>query len=332
LRPSETTAGPPARPGPTVSVVICSYADWRWADLARACASVGAQLTAGDELIVVVDHNATLLARATAEFPGAHVLANQGRQGLSDARNTGVEAARGDVVAFLDDDAAARPGWLDGMRDAFRDAAVAVAGTWVEPRWEGGRAPSWFPAEFGWVVGCSYRGLPEVRTTVRNPIGASMAVRRAVFAEVGGFSDAIGRVGTKPVGAEETEFCIRVTAQDSSRLVLFDPYAAVDHYVPAARQTVRYFVSRCYHEGRSKRIVALLQGTGAGLSSERTYARVTLPAAVVRGVREAPRRPAGLLRAAMVLIGLGSTVLGYGVESARRGAVRPPAVPVTTAP
>jgi GT2 family glycosyltransferase len=323
LRPSSTD--------PTVSVVICSYADWRWADLARARASVAAQLATGDELIVVVDHNASLLARASAEFAGAHVIANAGKQGLSDARNTGVEAARGDVVAFLDDDAAARPGWLDGLRDAFRDDAVAVAGTWVEPRWEGGRKPSWFPAEFGWVVGCSYVGLPKIKTTVRNPIGASMAVRRAVFAEVGGFSDAIGRVGTKPVGCEETEFCIRVTAGDSGRQVLFDPDVAVDHYVPAARQTVGYFLSRCYHEGRSKRIVALLQGTDAGLSSERTYARVTLPAAVLRGLAEAPRRPAGLLRAAMVVAGLGSTVLGYGVESLRRGAVQRGSVPVTTA-
>jgi glucosyl-dolichyl phosphate glucuronosyltransferase len=322
MRPSSTD--------PTVSVVICSYADWRWADLARARASVAAQLTPGDELIVVVDHNASLLARAAAEFAGAHVIANAGKQGLSDARNTGVEAARGDVVAFLDDDAAARPGWLEGLRDAFRDDAVAVAGTWVEPRWEGGRRPEWFPAEFGWVVGCSYVGLPKIKTTVRNPIGASMAVRRAVFAEVGGFSDAIGRVGTKPVGCEETEFCIRVTARDSGRIVLFDPDAAVDHYVPAARQTVRYFVSRCYHEGRSKRIVALLQGTDAGLSSERTYARVTLPAAVLRGLAESPRRPAGLLRAAMVVVGLGSTVLGYGVESLRRGAVQRSAVRVTT--
>ncbi|MGX6605275.1 glycosyltransferase family 2 protein [Micromonosporaceae bacterium Da 78-11] len=314
--------------GPSVSVVICSYADWRWADLSRACTSVLAQLTAGDELVVVVDHNDALLARATAEFGAATVLPNQGKQGLSDARNTGVETARGDVVAFLDDDAVARPGWLESYRTAFRDGAVAVAGTWVEPNWEGGSAPGWFPAEFGWVVGCSYRGLPETKTTVRNPIGASMAVRRAVFAEVGGFSDVIGRVGTKPVGCEETEFCIRVSAQNNGQIVLFDPDAAVDHYVPAARQTVRYFVSRCYHEGRSKRIVSLLQGTGAGLSSERRYVKVTLPSAVLRGVLESPRRPAGLLRAGMVVLGLTSTVFGYAVESVQRGAVQRGPVPV----
>jgi glucosyl-dolichyl phosphate glucuronosyltransferase len=302
----------------TISVVICSYADWRWREFREACASVRAQLAEGDELVVVVDHNDRLLAEARADLPWARVAANEGRQGLSDARNTGVRLSRGDVVAFLDDDAAARPGWLAGLRESFEESEVAVVGTAVWPRWEGGRPPRWFPAEFGWVIGCSYRGLPEVKATVRNPIGASMAVRRAVFAQVGTFSKAIGRVGTTPVGCEETEFCIRVAA-GGGRQVIFNPRYAVDHSVPAARQTARYFVRRCYHEGRSKRIVSLLQGTGAGLASERRYVRVTLPAAVFRNVAGAGRRPAGLLRAVAILLGLTSTVLGYAVESTRRG-------------
>jgi glucosyl-dolichyl phosphate glucuronosyltransferase len=311
----------PSAPGCSISVVICSYADGRWAEFQQACASVRAQLAPGDALVVVIDHNDALLARARAELSWARVAGNEGKRGLSDARNTGVRLSRGDVVAFLDDDAVARPGWLAGLRESFENSDVAVAGTAVQPRWEGGRAPRWFPAEFGWVVGCSYRGLPEVKTAVRNPIGASMAVRRTVFSQVGGFSGAIGRVGTTPVGCEETEFCIRVAAQGSGHQVIFDPMAVVDHNVPAVRQTMRYFVRRCFHEGRSKRIVSLLQGTRAGLASERHYVRVTLPSAVFTGVAEAPRKPAGLLRAAVVLIGLGSTVLGYAVESLQRGTV-----------
>ncbi|WP_433374049.1 glycosyltransferase family 2 protein [Actinoplanes sp. CA-142083] len=305
----------------SISVVICSYADWRWGDLRRACASVEAQLGERDELILVIDHNDALLERARTEFPRARVVANGGRQGLSDARNTGVETARGDVVGFLDDDAVAAPGWMAGLREAFASDDVAVAGTAVRPNWEGGQSPRWFPDEFGWVVGCSYRGLPEVKSAVRNPIGASMAVRRSVFTQVGGFSDAIGRVGAKPVGCEETEFCIRVAAHDANNKVVFDPLTAVDHYVPAARQTMSYFLSRCYHEGRSKRIVSLLQGAGAALSTERRYVRVTLPSAVLKGVAGAARRPEGLLQAGVVLIGLGSTVAGYVVESFRRGPV-----------
>ena len=304
---------------PSISVVICSYTDRRWDDFRRACASVERQLLDGDELVVVIDHNDALLARARASLSRARVVANGGKQGLSDARNTGVATATWDVVAFLDDDAAARAGWLAGLRTTFTSAEVAVAGTAVVADWEGGHPPRWFPAEFGWVVGCSYRGQPETKATVRNPIGASMAVRRSVFGAVGGFSDAIGRVGATPVGCEETEFCIRVSAHDSAAKVVLDPTTAVDHHVPAARQTVGYFVRRCYHEGRSKRIVSMLRGTAAGLSAERTYVRETLPAAVARGVSGAVRDPDGLVRAGVVMLGLGSTVLGYAVESVRRG-------------
>jgi hypothetical protein len=82
-----------------------------------------------------------------------------------------------------------------------------------------------------------------------------------------------------------------------------------------------YFLSRCYHEGRSKRIVSLLQGARAALSAERRYVRVTLPSAVLRGATGAARHPEGLLRAGVVLVGLGSTVAGYVVESFRRGPV-----------
>src|SRR3954462_9623189 len=123
---------------PSISVVICSYTDRRWDDFRRACASVERQLLDGDELLVVIDDRDALLARARAEIPRARVVANGGKQGLSDAHNTGVAAATGDVVAFLDDDAAARPGWLAGLRATFAGADVAVAGTAVVARRGGG--------------------------------------------------------------------------------------------------------------------------------------------------------------------------------------------------
>ena len=79
------------------------------------------------------------------------------------------------------------------------------------PRWPE-RRPRWLPPEFDWVVGCSYRGLPETVSVVRNPIGASMSLRTSLALEAGGFDDAVGRVGTSPRGCEETELAIRLTA------------------------------------------------------------------------------------------------------------------------
>ncbi|HET9518227.1 MAG TPA: glycosyltransferase family 2 protein, partial [Actinoplanes sp.] len=305
----------------TISVVICAYTLDRWSVLCEACESVRAQLREHDELILIIDHNDELLARAREALTGILVVPNADTRGLSGARNTGVEVGKGRIVAFLDDDATARPGWLESVRAGFTTASTAVVGTRVEPRWEGDRKPRWFPAEFGWVVGCSYRGQPTTRSAVRNPIGASMAIRRTAFAVAGTFSQVVGRVGALPVGCEETEFCIRLAHRQPEAQVVFHPETAVDHLVPRQRQTVRYFLSRCFHEGRSKRAVARLSGAGAALSSERAYVRVTLPAAVLRGISPTTlrREPAAFLQAIAVVAGLTATVAGYVSAARPRG-------------
>ena len=310
LAPEEKSHTSDGTGAPAISVVVCTYHERRFDELRAACASVAAQLAAQDELIVVVDHNPELLARVVREVPGVHAVASAGPRGLSGARNTGVRLSHCPIVAFLDDDATAADGWLDRVRTGFADPVVQVVGTEVAPRWAGGRPPAWFPAEFGWVVGCGYRGLPTEPAPVRNPIGASMAIRRAAFAEVGGFSEVVGRIGALPVGCEETEFCIRL-ARRHPRAVVFDPRTRVDHLVPADRQRLRYFLSRCYHEGRSKRAVAAMTGAGDALAAERRYVRVVLPLGVARGLAGALREPSGLLRAGAILTGLTVTVLGY---------------------
>ena len=304
-----------------MTVVVCTYSDRRWAELAAATTAVAAQLEPQDELVVVVDHNPGLLERARAELPG-RVVPNRHGRGLSGARNTGVDEATGTVVAFLDDDALPPPGWVGSWRAALADERVVGVGGAVEPAWEGGTAPRWFPLEFGWVVGCDYVGLPPGGSVIRNPIGASMALRRSALAGVGGFSELVGRVGTLPVGCEETELGIRLAAADPGARIVRDAGAPVRHLVPAERQRVRYFLSRCYHEGRSKRILSSLVGTDSGLASERRYVTRVLPLGVLRHLAAAARGDVyGLHRAALVVAGLLTTGLGYlSVRPAPNGA------------
>jgi glycosyltransferase involved in cell wall biosynthesis len=302
----------PLPAAPSVSVVICTYTALRWTNLVAGVHAVVAQLRPDDELLVVVDHAPEVHARAVAELTGCRVLANSHGRGLSGARNTGVDAAHGEAVAFLDDDALPGPGWLSSLRRGFADPAVTGVAGAVEPDWEGGRAPRWFPSEFGWVVGCDYTGLPGNGAEVRNPIGASMALRRAAIVSVGGFSELVGRVGALPVGCEETELSIRLAQADPGVRMLRDTSGSVAHLVPAERQRLRYFVSRCYHEGRSKAVLAGLVGTQQGLASERSYATRTLPLGVLRHAAAVARGDlAGLVRAAVIVLGLGATAAGY---------------------
>jgi glycosyltransferase involved in cell wall biosynthesis len=300
-----------------VSVVICTYTAHRWDDFTAAADQVRAQLASGDELILVVDHNPELLARVVAAYPGAVVLPNEQKRGLSGARNTGLKAAAGQVTAFLDDDAIPEPGWVDAIRGHFASSEVMAVGGAVIPRWEGGRQPRWFPIEFGWVVGCDYLGLPGNGEEIRNPIGANMAIRRTAFDVVGGFSSLIGRVGTTPVGCEETDLCIRVRQALPEAVILRDTTAAVLHFVPSSRQTVRYFLSRCWHEGRSKAVLSGRVGRQDGLASERTYVRDVLLGGMVKHLAALRHGDVfGVARA--VLIGAGALVTAAGFASVRR--------------
>ncbi len=242
------------------------------------------------------------------------VVENEESPGLSGARNTGIGATTSEIVAFLDDDAKARPDWIEGLIDAYGAPDVAAVGGHAQPGWPDQVAPSWFPAEFGWVVGCSYTGQPSTLATVRNPIGCNMSFRREIFDLVGLFSSSIGRVGKRPVGCEETELCLRLKQALPQSRILYDPTLVVDHRVTLDRASPRYFFRRCWSEGISKAIVATLAGTEDGLSSERDYVTKVLPRGVARNLSDALRRrdASAVRRAAIIVGGLATTTAGYG--------------------
>lgn len=296
---------------PTICVVICAFDLARWGDLVAGVDAARQMLAEGDELVVVIDHNPRLLLKAQEELPG-HVVPSAGPQGISGARNTGVAIATADVVVFLDDDAVPQPGWLQAYRERFADPAVALVGGAIEANWDGGQPPGWFPAEFGWVVGCDYRGLPGHGGTIRNPIGANMAVRRIALQRIGGFSSRVGRVGNHPSGAEETEFAIRVRQAEPGALIVRDARTRVLHRVPASRRSVYYFVRRCYHEGGSKAALSRAVGVGDALRTEWPYVLHDLSGGIARNIASALKGDLnGLARMVMLLVGFGATAFGY---------------------
>lgn len=302
---------------PTCAVVICAYTDERWDVTLEAVASVQSQQPPPKELIVVVDHNPALQDRLADALPGVQVVANRHEQGLSGARNTGAEIATTDVVVFLDDDAAARPGWLAALAHRYSDPRVLGVGGRIDPEWATNR-PSWWPSEFDWVVGCSYTG--QGTGVVRNLIGANASFRRELFAN-DGFVTGIGRSSSvqRPVGGEETEFCIRAAKAHPGGVFILDDDASVAHHVPPARQSFAYFRSRCFSEGLSKAQVTESVGTESGLASEWSYSTVTLPMGVLRNLRRAlGGDAAGLSTAVAIVVGLAYTTAGYLIASISR--------------
>ncbi len=294
------------------SVVICAYTEDRWDDLVAAVQSVQHQTAAPREVILAVDHNPALRDRARALLGEVVVTENAEARGLSGARNSGVALARGAVIAFLDDDAIAAPDWLARLRQGYARQDVMGVGGMISPIWSGGR-PGWFPEEFLWVVGCTYRGMPQTASPVRNLLGANMSFRREIFDALGGFRTGIGRVGTRPVGCEETELCIRARQRWPQRVLLYEPAAQVLHRVPATRTQWRYFRSRCFAEGLSKALVTRHVGAADGLASEWAHTLRVLPRGVAVAMGEAAlrREVSALGRAGAITAGLAAATAGY---------------------
>jgi glycosyltransferase involved in cell wall biosynthesis len=245
-------------------------------------------------------------------------------KGLSGARNTGIAASTGEIIAFLDDDAFAEREWLEQLTRPFADPKVAGSGGWIVPNWEVD-ATCWFPKTFYWVLGCSYEGLPLDGSHIRNPIGASMAVRRTVFSKVGGFTPGIGRIGLIPLGCEETELCIRYSSLVPTDYFVLARNAVVHHRVPTSRLTWGYFWTRCWAEGLSKAAVASLVGANDGFSSERRHVAKVLPRELWRSFCSLRRNTSDAAKTiSLILLGSASAAAGVlrGRVAVRRHPIR----------
>ena len=299
---------------PSVCVVICAHSTERWALLQSAVASAVAE--GPDEVIVVVDHNQALLQRAYATLDQSsesglvRVISNSNQNGLSGARNEGIAGARSHIVAFIDDDAEAVPGWLTYLLQPFTDAdVVAVGGRAIPARPE--RFPAWWPHEYDWVVGCSWSGLPESISDVRNVIGCSMAFQREALVALNGFLPELGRKGENAGGCEETELCIRLRLNQNGARIVYEPKATVLHHVDDRRLTLRYFLRRCWSEGRSKAVIQNKMGH-VSLGPEKRFALEAIRTSIGTVIRATVRLDRdGLARSGAIIGGLVWTGLGF---------------------
>ena len=314
--------------GLTVLVVICAGALDRWDDLKQAVISVGSQ--AADEIVLVVDHCAELLHQAgllAQLLPwNIAVVPNRFGPGLAGARNTGVAVAQGDIVAFLDDRAAAGPGWLAALAGHYQDPRVLGVGGMVRPEWPDGR-PSWFAPELDWVVGCSYQGMPAGSVAVRTFLAANMSFRCTVLEDCGGFSSVLSGAVAVPPGWEDTELCLRISRRHPEGILVYEPAAVVSHQVPGPQATRGYLRSACYAQGRSRALAARLAGPSPAFAPGRSYAGPALPARIWRSLTHpAGGRLSGVMAALTMIIAVAITTAGHlaGTITARRAAAYPP--------
>jgi glycosyltransferase involved in cell wall biosynthesis len=218
---------------------------------------------------IVIDNNSTDETRAVVErhrpgFPVRLRYLFEGRQGRSSALNSGIAEADGTVLAFTDDDVRVADGWLDAAVAPLGspDPTLAYTGGPVRPIW-GTSPPDWLDLTRGDLWGTiaiqnhgSDAFIYEERRKV--PLGANMAVRREVFARIGGFRADLGRSGGRLVlGQEVPELLLR--ARGAGLRGMYVPEMQVHHHVPASRLTRQYFRRWWFGKGVSRSVLERLQ-------------------------------------------------------------------------
>jgi glucosyl-dolichyl phosphate glucuronosyltransferase len=291
----------------SVDVVICTYTDDRWHLLERAVRSALAQTEAAQQVIVCVDHNRELYERCRAEWAdlaSVLVVPNAFAGRLGSARNTALLQCKADIVAFLDDDAAAEPDWLERLLAVYEGNPYAVAvGGAPRPNY-GAPRPAWFPPAFDWVFGCHYSALPDQLAPVRHLIGASMSVRReAILAEGGFHAD----------DHDDMDLSHRIAHTHGAAAVLYEPRAQVQHFVAPQRLTWQYFWRRCYFVNRSKVGAFADMGDAGNIGAELRFGFGILAALVPALFLALTGHPQRLAQAGVAAAGLTLAAAGHVV-------------------
>lgn len=242
LNPMRTEA---RRGRPRLSVVVATCE--RYDVLPDTLGALQAQRAPASMEVIVVDHSPDTVAAARfraryAGCPGLHFVADPALR-LSEAREAGLRRAAGAIVAFIDDDMIAAPGWAKALIAAFQtdgDTVVAVVGS-ITPLW--GRArPRWLPDEP--LLDAAAIGAPgETREPAGQAwtCGCNLAVRREAIIEAGGFAPMRGRQGPLP-SHQQAELLGRLK-RDGGR-ILHAPKAVVEQVVHPERLSQDWFLRR----------------------------------------------------------------------------------------
>jgi GT2 family glycosyltransferase len=204
---------------------------------------------------LVVDNNSTDDTRQVVEglrhrYPERIRYAFEPEQGISYARNTGVREARGQILAFLDDDEIASSGWVENLTANLHNGEWAGAGGRVLPP-ASFSPPRWLSSLSSSIAGplAVFDPALEAGQLSEPPFGANMAFRREVFDKYGGFRTDLGRAANNMISNEDTEFGRRLMA--AGLRLRYEPSALTYHPVDENRLRPSYFLSWWFNKGRS---------------------------------------------------------------------------------
>jgi glycosyltransferase involved in cell wall biosynthesis len=201
--------------------------------------------------LVLVDNNSKdetkIIAQKFKEESGLNVkYVFETKQGLSYARNRGINHSNGDIIAFTDDDAMVDRYWLLNIERAFEEHNVSCVGGKILPIWEIPK-PQWLKQDLHYILALLDRG--DKSFYLKSPIvwGANFSVKADIFDKYGGFDTNLGRIPARLFSGEETEFLRRILNRGEK--ILYYPNAVIYHCIPKERISKSYFRRWKYDQG-----------------------------------------------------------------------------------
>lgn len=240
-------------PLPTISIIICTLNRAEW--LLLALKSLERQHTDSHLFeILIIDNGST---DSTHQQLQPWIRENKIRyflekeRGLSQARNRGWKEAKGEWIAYLDDDAVASPWWVSSYLTTINhfDSNVCIIGGKInlilpEP------LPGWLPANFLGFLGELERGDRQRILSKDEWIGGGNSIyKRNALELAGGFPLSLGRKGGCLLSCEE--IFLRRSIELSGYSCGYSPQALIWHYVHPDRLTKRWFLDRSFWQGVS---------------------------------------------------------------------------------
>lgn len=245
-------------PASTISVIIPTHNRAELLVGTLRSLAVARDYHGGDEVIVVAnactDGTEAAVDGLRPDFPVALRLCREVEPSLNLARNRGASEARGDLLAFIDDDVRVDKGWVDALRTNFDECGADIGTGPVRLCWELVPRPTWLTQRAAKLLTAIDLGADVIATNNANHfVGANLTMRSKLWRDLGGFRAGLDRSGKDLLSGGDTEFVNR--ALQLGNHGVYHPGAGLLHVVTPCRATMKYLAAVA--EGRGRTRVAL---------------------------------------------------------------------------